>query len=146
MAVTDTLINKFGTMQGWNSITTNMMFRDIEGYTKIAYDDTVEKENVRGAGQYPVGRAVKGYSANCSVTLHKEEMDALMASIPPGKRIQDIAPFDITVIYERSDGTITKDIIHNCEFTDNGREVTSDDGMISREYALLPSHITWNAA
>ena len=31
----DVVINKFGQMQGWTSISVNMMGRDVEGITKI---------------------------------------------------------------------------------------------------------------
>src|SRR5690606_37105273 len=93
------IINKFGTMQGWSAITANMMGRDLEGVVKIAYDDTVTKENVKGAGIYPVGRSVTDYEATCSITFLKEEIDALRKSLPAGKRLQDIASFDITIEY-----------------------------------------------
>lgn len=142
---TPTVINKFGTMQGWTSITVNMMGRDVVGITKVAYDDTVTKENVKGYNMYPVGRAVTDYEAKASLALFKEEIDALENSLPAGKRIQDIAPFDIIVQYA-VDGVIKKDIIHNCEFTNRGVDVSQGDGTISTDYELIVSHITWNAA
>ncbi|SHH75099.1 hypothetical protein [Flavobacterium johnsoniae] len=141
---TPTVVNKFGTMQGWNSITVNMLGRDVEGITQLKYTDTVTKENVKGGGLYPVGRSVTDYEAEASITLYKEEADALRASLPKGKRIQDIASFDITVDYAKPDGVITRDRIRNCEFTNDGVEVSQGDGTIATEYTLIVSHIEYN--
>lgn len=139
-----TIINKFGTMQGWNSVTVNLLGRDLEGITQLSYDDTVTKENVKGAGMHAIGRSVTGYEANASLTIYKEEKDALQLSMGIGKRIQDIAPFDIVVVYEMESGLIQRDIIHNCEFTNNGVEVAQGDGNIATQLTLIVSHITWN--
>ncbi|WP_417366892.1 hypothetical protein [Flavobacterium beibuense] len=140
------IINKFGTMTGWNNITVNLLGRDLEGITAINYDDTETKENVYGGGKMPVGRSKGNYEATASLTLFKEELDALQGSLPPGKRIQDIAAFDIVVVYERENGTIQTDIIHNVEFTNNARDVSQGDGTIAVELELIVSHITWFAA
>ena len=140
------IINKFGEMQGWNSITTNMLGRDLEGVTKLQYNDSEEKENVYGAGKYPIGRSRGNYSPECTVGLLKEERDALQASLSEGKRLQDIAPFDIIVEYERQDGSIQKDIIKNAEFTNNAVDVSQNDGTIASDHEMIVSHIIWNAA
>lgn len=138
------VINKFGTMQGWNSITANMLGRDVEGFTSIKYTDTWTKENVQGGGAFPVGRSRSNYESEASITLYKEETDALRLSLPKGKRLQDIAPFDIIVEYVTNDGTILKDVIRNCEFTNDGFEVAQGDGTIATEYTLIISHIEYN--
>ena len=140
----DVVINKFGKMQGWTSITVNMMGRDVEGITKISYDDNSTKENVYGAGDKPVGRSRGNYEAKATLGLYKEEVDGIKAALASGKRIQDVAPFDIVVQYEL-DGEIRKDIIHNCEFTNNAVDVSQGDGTISTDHELIVSHITWGA-
>lgn len=138
------VINKFGNMTGWNSITVNLLGRDIEGITAINYNDTVTKENAYGAGKYPIGRSEQNYEAECSLTLYKEEMDGIRAVLPPGGRVQDIAPFDILVEYENKDGRITRDRIRNCEFTNAGVEIEQGNGSITVEHELIVSHIEWN--
>ena len=138
-----TIVNKFGTVQGWNNITVNILGRDVEGITKVTYDDSQTKENVYGAGAMPIGRSRGNYEPSASITLLKEEVDALVASLPPGKRIQDIGAFDIPVKYE-IDGVIKFDIIRNCEFTNNGVDVSQGDGSIAIDYELIVSHIDWN--
>jgi hypothetical protein len=139
-----TIVNKFGTMSGWNSITLNLLGRDVEGINAIKYDDTVEKTNAYGAGKMPVGRGEGNYEANAELSLYKEENTALLQSLPPGTRIQDIGPFDIPVVYENKDGLITTDVIRNAEFTNNGVDVKNGDGTIITNYKLIVSHIDWN--
>ncbi len=138
------VINKFGQMQGWNSIAVNMLGRDVEGVSKISYDDTSTKENVYGAGDMPIGRSRGNYEAKATLGLYKEEVDAIKLALASGKRIQDIKPFDIIVQYE-IDGVIKKDILHNCEFTNNAVDVSQGDGTISTDHELIISHITWGA-
>lgn len=138
------IINKFGTMKGWNSITANLMGRDVEGITALSYNDSQTKENVYGAGPYPIGRSRGNYEAEATMTLYKEEVDALKLAMPPGRRLLDVAPFDIVVEYEADDGMIYKDVIRNCEFTNDGIEVSQADGTIGTEYELIVSHIDWN--
>lgn len=141
---TPSVINKFGTMQGWASIVVNMLGRDLEGILEVKYTDEVKKENVKGGGKYPIGRSESDYEATASIKLYKEEADALQLSLAPGKRLQDIAPFDIVVEYQNSLGVILKDRIRNCEFTNAGVEVAQGDGTISMDYKLIVSHINYN--
>ncbi len=138
-----TIVNKFGVMQGWNSVTANFLGRDLEGVTELSYSDSQKKENVYGAGKFPIGRGRGNYEAKASISLLKEEVDALKLSTPPGKTIQDIAPFDITVEYETENGSIKKDRIRNAEFMSDGVEVKQNDMTIITKYELLISHIEW---
>lgn len=143
MAQAKTIINKFGKLAGWNSVITNMLGRDIEGITAVNYEDSLDKENAFGAGSMPIGRGEGNYTAKASITLYKEEVIALQATLPPGKRLQDIAPFDITVQYDYN-GVLYKDRIRNCEFTNNGVDVKQADKTIATKYDLIVSHIDWN--
>ncbi|WP_165025635.1 hypothetical protein [Dysgonomonas sp. ZJ279] len=137
------LINKFGQMAGWNNVTVTMLGRDIEGIIELEYDDSVEKENARGAGMFPIGRGVGNYDAKSAITLYLEEVVALQQSLPPGKRITDIAPFDIAISYEY-EGMIYKDRIRNCEFTEKSVAVKQGDKTIATKFNLIVSHIMWN--
>lgn len=139
-----TIVNKFGTLQGWNTVTANILGRDVEGITELAYDDKEKKENVYGAGKFPIGRGRGNYEPKASITLMKEEVDALKLSLPPGKSIRDIAPFDMVVQYETENGIILKDRIRNAEFMGDGVEVKQNDMTITTKYELLISHIEWN--
>lgn len=138
------IINKFGTLQGWNHITCNIMGRDVEGITAISYSDSEEKENVYGAGKYPIGRGSGNYAAVASITLTKEEHDAIQAAIPPGASLSDIPPFDITVEYALPDGIVLRDRIRNCQFLGRGVDANQNDKSLSNESELICSHIEWN--
>ncbi len=137
------LINKFGKLGGWNSVTTSMLGRDIEGITELKYDDSQEKENIYGAGPFPIGRGTGNYKATCSITLLKEEVDALQLSLGPGKRLTDIAPFDVAVSYDYT-SKILKDRIRNCEFSGRSVDVKQNDKVIATTFELVVSHIDWN--
>lgn len=143
MATASGLINKFGKMAGWNSVTTNMLGRDVEGITELEYNDSVEKENIYGSGKYPIGRSEGNYAAKASITLLLEEVNALQNSLPPTKGLDSIAPFPIVVEYEYN-GFKKKDIIHNCEFKGRGIAVKQNDKTIAYKFELVVSHIWWN--
>lgn len=140
----DKLINKFGAMAGWNNVIVVLLGRVLEGITELSYSDKVEMENVYGAGGMPIGRAKGNYSATLSMTLYREEVIALQQSLPPGRRIQDIEPFDIVVHYEYNN-YICKDVIRNCQFTNNAVEVKQNDKTIAVKFEMITSHIDHNA-
>ncbi|MNS03120.1 hypothetical protein D3C72_344480 [compost metagenome] len=137
------VVNKFGTLQGWNSITLNMLGRDLQGITALGYSDEVAKENAYAAGMFPVGRTEGNYEPKANITLLKEEVDALQASLPPGMRLQDIPAFPIIVVYQSKSGQVLKDIINNCEFTGHTVDAKQGDGSIAKAFELIPSHIDW---
>ena len=87
MPTQGTIINKFGKMAGWNSITTNILGRDLEGITKLAYSDETDKKNFNGAGGFPVGRGDGNTEAKASFSLYKEEVNGLLNALPPGGRL-----------------------------------------------------------
>lgn len=140
----DTIINKFGNIQGWNNITCNIMGRDVEGITALSYNDSEEIENVYGAGKYPIGRGSGNYAAEASITMIKEEFDAIQSALPLGKRLSDIEPFDITVEYALPDGRILRDRIRNVQFTGRGVEANQNDKDLAYQSELICSHIEWN--
>ena len=143
MAKQPTIVNKFGKVIGWNSITLNLLGRDVEGITALEYNDSTEKENVYGAGAYPVGRGEGNYTATASITIMEEERRALMEALPSNARLQDIEPFSIPVAYTYQD-KVYKDIIHNCEFMNNGVAVAQNDKTVAFQFDLVISQITWN--
>ena len=139
-----TITNSFGKLTGWNSVTVNMLGRDLAGITEIKYNDETKKESVYGAGNRPIGWSEGNYEATASLTLLEEEVRALQTALPPGQNIQDIAPFDIVVEYVSPSDVILKDRLRNCTIKNNGRELKNDEGSITIELELLLSHIEWN--
>lgn len=138
-----TIINKFGKLIGWNEIKLNLLGRDVEGITEIEYDDELEIENIYGAGRMPIGEGEGNYNAKASITLMIEEQLGILESLPPGKRIQDIPAFPISVTYEVN-GKVFKDRIKNVRIKNNGRAVKQNDKTIAFKYDLKVSHISWN--
>jgi hypothetical protein len=139
----DKIINKFGTLVGWNNIKVNMFGRDLEGITELEYDDEQEMSNEFGAGNFPIGQAVGNYNAKAGITVYAEELIALQESLPEGKRLQDIPPFDIIVQYEYGEVKM-KDVIKNCRMMKNGRSAKNNEGKMTFKVDLLTSHIEWN--
>lgn len=141
--VNTSIINKFGKVAGWNNVIVRLLGRDVVGIVSLEYDDSVEKENVKGAGMFPVGQGDGNYEAKASLTLLQEEKISLTDALPPGVRLQDVAPFDIIVSYDYNSRMYT-DVIRNCQFMNNGVAVNQGDKSINFKIDLLTSHIDWN--
>ncbi|HSW64980.1 MAG TPA: hypothetical protein VLH56_16960 [Dissulfurispiraceae bacterium] len=135
------LIN--GTRHSWASIRANILGRTVTGITAIAYEDKQEKANNYGAGAMPVSRGLGRYEATCSVTLHAYETEAIQRSLGIGKRLQDIAPFDIVVSFVSASDQLVTHVIRNCEFTNNKRDMSQGDTVIEVQHELVVSHIEW---
>lgn len=138
-----TIINKFGRIAGWNSLTIRFLNRNIEAVTELEYDDDQVMDNEHGAGKYPLGQSEGNYNAKAAVTLYAEELNSLVASLPPGTRIQDIPAFEIIAQYEYN-GFVMKDVIRNCRFKNNGRSPKQGEGKMLKKIEILTSHIDWN--
>ena len=116
--------NYLGKLTGWNNTTVNIMGRDVVGIEEIEYNDSTKKENTYGAGGMPIGWTE--------------------GTLPPGSRLQDIAPFDINVQYVNPQTVIiTMDIIHNAQFTGRTKSVKNNEGKMVHKHEMLISHITW---
>ena len=138
------ITNYLGKLIGWNQTTVNILGRDVVGIEEFEYSDTTKKENAYGAGGLPVGSTEGNYEAKFSLSLYVEEENAIQAALPPGKRFQDIEPFDSVVQYAHpSTGRIITDIIHNCQFTGRTKSGKNDQGKMVHKHEMLVSHITW---
>lgn len=136
------LIN--GKRHSWASIRINMLGREITGVNSINYEDTVNKENIYGAGKMPVARGEGNYEAVCGMELHQYEVVAIQQAAA-GLRLQSIPPFDIVVTYipVGSEQAVT-DIIRNVEFTKNIRDYAQGDTSLPVPVELICSHIKWD--
>lgn len=135
------LIN--GILYSWADIVVAIAGVPVTGITAIEYGDDQEVNNMYGAGRHPIGRAKGRITPSAKITLYQEEVEAIQRQAPQG-RIQDIAPFDITVTYIPDSGIVTVDKIRNCSFKSNKRTWTEGDTGKPVELELLPSHIEWN--
>ena len=130
-------------MAGWNSVILNIFGRDVEGISEVSYDDTIDKELIYGAGKMPIGVGEGDYKAKFGLKLYQEEVIAIMDSLPPGVRLQDVAPTDVIVQYTYNT-RMYKDIIRNVEFTKVGRAVKKGDKTVEQTVEVICTHIDWN--
>ena len=137
------LINRFGKVTGWNDVSVRLFGRVLEGITEVSYSDEQEIEPVYGGGGMPIGKGKGYYKAKASVSLTQEERVALMQSLPPGMRIQDVPDFDIIVAFEYQN-QVYKDVIRNCSFKNDGVEIKSGDKSMAFKFDLVPTHIDKN--
>lgn len=134
------LIN--GRAHSWGDISFSIGGYSPAGIDKISYKDESVIEDNYGQGRKVVSRGYGNDKASASVSLHSEEVVALQKNAP-NKRLQDYGPFDVTVQYLI--GTvITTDVIKNCQFSGNMRDVSQGDTKISVELNLNPTHIIWD--
>ena len=139
-----TIINKFGKIAGWNSITMRLYNRDVEGMNELEYNDKQNKANEYGSGKYPLGQSEGNYETDgCSVSFYMEELIAMEDALPPATRIQDSPPADVIVQYEYN-GKFYKDIWRNASPMNNGRSAKNGEGKIVTKIDFLVSHIDWN--
>lgn len=132
-----------GMLYSWADIVTSISGVPITGIVGVEYGDDQEVVNKYGAGRHPVGRAKGRITPSAKIMLYQEEVEAIQRQAPNG-RIQDIAPFDITVTYLPDSGIVTTDKIRNCQFKGNSRKWKEGDTGQEVELELVPSHIEWN--
>ena len=132
-----------GMLYSWADIVAAISGVPVTGITGIEYGDDQDVVNKYGAGRHPVGRAKGRITPSAKITLYQEEVEALQRQAPFG-RLQDIAPFDITVTYIPDSGIVTTDKIRNCQFKANSRKWKEGDTGQEVELELVPSHIEWN--
>lgn len=137
------VVNNFGTVAGFLSQKPVLYGRAIVGWSKISYKDSLEREAVMGGSRYPIGTGDGNYKAECGITLLKEEVDGILASMPAGTAIFDLPPVDFPVLTVRG-GKLTKDVIHNFQFTGQGREVSQGDKAIWLEMPCYCTHISYD--
>ena len=132
------LIN--GQEYAWGDIVCAINGVPVTGITAVSYSDKQEMQNNYGAGRHPISRSKGRITPSAKITLYQSEVVALVKQTLNG-RLQDIAPFDITVSYLPENGMIVTDKIRNCQFTENKRDWKEGDMKQEVELELLPSHI-----
>lgn len=134
------LIN--GRAYDWASIRAALLGQTVAGITALSYEDMQEKVNNWAGGINPVSRGYGKYEAKGSITLEMKEIERIQAALPPGGRIQDIAPFPIAISFVNSSNALITHTMHNCEFTNNKRDIKTGDTNIEVQLDLIVSHIT----
>ena len=128
-----------GKIYSWVDIQFNIGGQNVSGITSISYGSEREKENIYAAGSEPIGVAYgqRKYDP-VGISFVIAELNALKKAAP-NRRIEDIPPFDLPVIYIDDDGRFTRVVLKNFDFTketadfkmgDKGLEVKCE-GIIS---------------
>jgi hypothetical protein len=132
-----------GQLYGWGDVKVSIAGVVVTGITAIEYKEEQEKINVYGSGLYPIGHGSGRISPSASITLLEDEIARLREAAPNG-RLQDIAPFDITVTFlSPNTAKIQTHVLKNCRFTDNGVSASEGDTSLSQQLTLVLSSIKW---
>lgn len=129
------LIN--GKSLSWANITIDILGARPVGVTSIKYELKQEKTNNYGIGTKPVsrGRGKKEYSG--SIKFEQKEVEAIIAALPAGRDLTDIAPFNITVAFSENGLLIQYHTLKNCEFMNDPFEASSGDTSIEQDIELI---------
>jgi hypothetical protein len=117
-----------GVLWGWASINFVIFGVPMVGIRNIEYNEKQAKDNVMGAGKYPVGRGHGGITYNGSIEVLLEELKNIIAAAPNNKPL-DIPMFDIQVAFGDSQTSASIDVLRAVEFLEN--PMSSAEGQTS---------------
>lgn len=141
MADSTPLVN--GIAYSYADIIVTVLGSPLSGITEIKYEDDQEVVMNFGAGRFPVSQGHGGIKATASMKIDRAELNALIKAAP-GKRLQNIGNFDITVSYVPVGGVPTTDVIRNCRFMNTPGGAAQGDTTVEAEMKLATSHIDWD--
>ena len=130
-----------GRAYDWASLRAQLLGQTIAGITAVSYGLKQEKVNNYGAGVNPVSRGYGKREPEASITLEMKEVERIQAALPPGGSLMDIPPFPVVVSFVNASNQLVTHTLHNCEFTQNKREIKTGDTNIEVELPLILSHI-----
>lgn len=130
-----------GVVHSWANLVVTIAGVPVTGISKISYKDDQTIDNIYGAGQKPVGRGYGRIEYSGSITLERGEVEALRAASDT-KRLQDIAPFPITVQFLPINGQkIVTHVLTNVQFKNDGTEISEGDTSNFTEIELVIGEI-----
>ena len=132
-----------GKLYDWADVVVAVAGVPVTGITGVEYKDDQDVQLKYGAGRNPVGYAKGRITPSAKISLYQEEVEAMQAVAPNG-RLQDIAPFTITVSYMAESGIIKTDKLRNCVFKNNGRGWKEGETGHVVQLDLVLSHIQWS--
>jgi len=104
-----------GQAYAYADIIVTVLGSPLAGITAINYSDSQEVVENFGAGQFPTSRGLGKIESECTMSIDRAELNALLAAAT-GNRLQNISEFDITVSYLPVGSPPVTDIIKNCRF------------------------------
>lgn len=137
-----------GKSYSWGQVIVKMSNATLPfaGIVAVSYKQAQEKENVYGAGVYPVARGRGNKAAEASITIMMEEVMKIVRSIP-SRNLEDMEQFDLVISYMHPQlDRIVTDTVRNCEFLDQSRTLNQNDKSFSIELPLICSHVLYDKA
>jgi hypothetical protein len=108
-----------GVAYAWASISVVIFGVPLSGIVSIDYDKEQKKENLYGRGKYAIRRGHGNVTVkDASMEVYMDDLEEIRNAVPT-REILDIGMFDITVVFEREDGTYTTHKLVGCEFTND---------------------------
>jgi hypothetical protein len=141
MADNTPLVN--GQAYAYADIIVTILGSPVAGITAVNYSDTQEITENYGAGRFPVSRGLGKIESECTMTIDRAELNAILDAAP-ANRLQNIGEFDITVSYVPLGSAPVTDIIKNCRFKNTPSGGAEGDSSIMSELEIATSHINWN--
>ncbi len=130
-----------GVQYNWGQVAIRALGNVFVGVEKISYEDNQEMSMNYGAGNFAIGMAAGKVDCKGSITLYQEEIEALV-NASPGRRLQNIPNFDITITFVPEVGQApVSHTIRNCRFTSNKRDMSTGDTKVVAEIPFIASHI-----
>ena len=139
MAEFQPLIN--GRAYDFASIRVQLLGQTIIGVTAVSYGYKQEKVNNFGAGVNPVSRGYGKREPEGSITLEMKEVERIQAALPLGGSLLDIQPFPVVISFVNASNALITHTLHNCEFTENKRDMKTGDTNVEVELPLVLSHV-----
>lgn len=143
MSVNSPAIN--GQFYSWASIRFNFLGSSFSTVTAIKYEELDEISGVKAVGSKKLGYTQDNTTTDGSISILVETLEKIAKKVPNG-RLQDIAPFPITVSYVDALGNLVSHRLIGCKFTKNSREATTGSSdALSVEIPLYIHDINWKA-
>lgn len=135
-----------GELYSWANIRVNLLGRNLVGIKGIEYDDADEIKGVKGRGSKDIGYVQGNYQASAKIILEMSEVEALNKALPRGMRMQQIKPFDITVVFKNDDQQLVTHVLKNCKVMKQNRSGKAGEVKeFEVELPLYVGEIIWNA-
>ena len=130
-----------GVLYSWADVTVTIGGTLVKGIRKVSYKDEQQIDPIYGVGQHVVGRGYGRITSTASITLLRDEIEAIREASDTG-RLQDIAPFDVIVSFVPTSGkkVVTHKIL-DCQFKTDGLDISEGDTSNEVECELIVSHI-----
>jgi len=141
--------NIAGRARDWRSISLEIAGDTIEltGVTSISYGEKQDTKLNYGIGVMPVSKGFGNISCTGEIVMSLYQMEAILDKVAFGenlKRPQNLAPFNLVVIWDSEDGIVKQDTLYQCTL-DNYEKNTQQNNMDTEVTVNLnPVGIEWD--